>query len=113
MSVPLPAPDGPVTTKTGLPVEEANQLVTLAVGEPTDRLRLTDAALVEQTRCFHAAELRHGHEHVEDLRGRDELGRGEQDLIDLDLPGLQVSFELSALDADIVRPLERLHSLIE
>jgi hypothetical protein len=36
INVPLPAPDGPVTTKTGvddlLPVEEGNQLVTLAVG---------------------------------------------------------------------------------
>ena len=51
--VPLPAPDGPVRTKTGpLPVEEANQLLALAVGEAADRLRLADAALVEQARAF-------------------------------------------------------------
>ena len=69
ISVPLPAPDGPVTTKTGVaaredvlaPVEEGNQLVTLAVGETADRLRLADAALVEQARRLHAAELRDRH----------------------------------------------------
>src|SRR4051794_38819007 len=73
IKVPLPAPEGPVTTKTGLPVEEPNELLALAVGEPTHRLRLTDPALVEQARRLDAPELGHRHEHVEDLRGRHEL----------------------------------------
>jgi hypothetical protein len=49
ISVPLPAPLGPVITKTGsgLPVEEANQLGALALGEAAHRLRLADPALVE------------------------------------------------------------------
>src|SRR3954453_12023753 len=70
ISVPFPAPEGPVTTMTGgLPVEEANQLLALAVGQAPDRLRLADPALVQQTGRLHAPELRHGHQHVEDLRG--------------------------------------------
>src|SRR3954471_13170230 len=92
ISVPLPAPDGPVTTKTGFAattgastmVEEVNQLVALAVGQTADRLRLADAALVEQTRSLHAAELGDRHQHVEDLCGRNELGRLAQDLLDGD-----------------------------
>src|SRR6476620_2280852 len=90
ISVPLPAPEGPVTTKTGFAadtegltvVEEVNQLVALTVGETADRLRLADAALVEQSRGLDAAEFRHGHQHVEDLCGRDELRRLAQDLLD-------------------------------
>src|ERR687886_311726 len=105
MSVPLPAPDGPVTTKTGLLlVEEGNQLVALTVGEAADRLRLADPALVEQTRRLHAAELRHGHQHVEHLRGRHELRWLAQDLLDRDLAGLQVLLQLRPLDSDVVRP---------
>ena len=55
----------------------------------------------------------HGHEHVEDLRRRDELGRIEQDRLDLDDARLQVPLELSAADSDVVRPLQRLHPLVE
>src|SRR5581483_9092668 len=119
MSVPFPAPDGPVTTKTGrvVPslavVEEGNQLVPLAVGESTDRLRLADAALVQKARRLHATELRHGHQHVEDLRGRDVLGRLAEDLLDGDGPGLQVLLQLRTLDADVVRSLQCLHPLVE
>src|SRR6266540_3749611 len=111
--VPLPAPDGPVTTKTGLPVEEANQFLTLAVGEAADRLRLADPALIEQARCLHTAELRHGHQHVEDLRGRDELRRVAQDLLDRNVAGLEVFFELRALDTNVVGSLQRLHALVK
>src|SRR5262249_48060233 len=69
--VPLPAPDVPVTTKTGvLLVEEPNELSPLAVGEATDRLRLADPGLVQKTRGLHPPELGHGHQHVEHLGGR-------------------------------------------
>jgi hypothetical protein len=52
----LPAPEVPVTTKTGvlplLLVEEPNELSSLAVGEATDRLRLADAGLVQKRAAF-------------------------------------------------------------
>src|SRR3954453_11041037 len=115
--VPLPAPDGPVTTKTfpgaRLAVEEANQLVPLTVREAADGLRLADPALVEQARGLDTAELRYRHQHVEDLRGRDELRRLRQNLVDRDVAGLQILLQLSALDADVVRPLQCLHALVQ
>ena len=55
----------------------------------------------------------HRHEHVEDLRGRDELGRVEQDSLDVHAPRLQVSLELCTPHPDVVRPLERFHPLVE
>src|SRR5436305_8823066 len=119
MSVPLPAPDGPVTTKTGLAaflramVEEANQLVALPVGEAADRLRLADAALVEQTGRLDAAELRDRHQHVEHLGGRDVLGWLAEDLLDGHAARLQILLELCTLDPDVVCSLERFHPLIE
>src|SRR6266511_4785779 len=104
ISVPFPAPDGPVTTKTGLPsavaVEEPNQLGALAVGQAPDGLRLADAALVQEARGLHAPELRHRHQHVEHLRRRDVLRRIVEDFLDLDLPHLQVLLYLSPADAD-------------
>src|SRR3954454_15828635 len=116
ISVPFPAPEGPVTTKTGfvvLPVvEEGNQLVPLAVGQAADRLRLADAALVEQARRFHATELRHRHQHVEDLGGGDVLRRLAQDLFDGNRPGLQVLLQLRTLDTNVVRSLEGFHALV-
>src|SRR3954469_3792732 len=118
MRVPLPAPDGPVTTKTGravgLPVvEEANQLVPLTVGEAADRLRLADAALVEQARRLHATELRHRHQHVEDFRSGDVLRRLAEDLLDGHGARLEILLQLRSLDADVIRSLQRLHPLIE
>src|SRR5947209_20605998 len=100
-------------TSGALAVEEANQLLALPVGEPADRLRLADPALVEQARSLHATELRHGHQHVEDLRSRDELRRVAQDLLDRHGPGLEVLLELRALDANVVRSSERLHALVK
>src|SRR4029078_5292452 len=50
ISVPFPAREGPVITKTGwlaVSVEEPNQFGALAVGQPADGLRLADAALVQ------------------------------------------------------------------
>src|SRR5581483_10057604 len=103
--VPFPAPDGPVTTKTGVPsavaVEEPNQLGTLTLGQSTDGLRLADPALVQEPRGLHASELRDRHQHVEHLRGRDVLGRLVEDLLDLDLPHLQVLLQLRPADADV------------
>src|SRR5438876_10152461 len=63
-------------------VEEANQLRALPVGQSPDRFRLADAALVEEARRLHAAELRHRHQDVEHLRGRDVLGRVREDRLD-------------------------------
>src|SRR6478735_2667299 len=115
-SVPLPAPEVPVTTKTGvvepLLVEEPNELSPLAVGEATDRLRLADAGLVQKTRRLHPPELGHGHQHVEHLGGRDVLGWVVQDLVDPCAPHLQVLLELGSLDPDVVRALESLHALV-
>src|SRR5262249_60554827 len=113
-SVPWRALDVPVTTTTRwLPVEEANQLRALPVGEPSDRLRLADAAHVEEARRLYPPELRHGHQHVEDLRGRHVLGRVAQDLLDVDAAVLQVLFQLGPPDANVVRSLERFHALVE
>src|ERR687887_2111468 len=93
-SVPLPAPEVPVTTTTrGLAIEEANQLSALAVREASHRLRLADSAHVEEARRLHPPELRHRHQHVEDLRGRYVLGRVAEDLLDLDAAVLQVLFQ--------------------
>src|SRR5581483_3611401 len=113
ISVPFPAPEGPVTTKTGLPVEEANQLGALAIRQAPDRLRLADPALVEEARGLDAAELRHRHQHVEHLRGRDVLGRGIEDVLDLNLAQLQVLLQLRPAHADVVRPGQSFHPLIE
>src|SRR5207237_5295245 len=89
-SVPLPAPDVPVTTRTGLPVEEANQLGALAVGEAADRLRLADATGVQEACRLHPPEFRHRHQHVEHLRSRHVLRRVAEDLLDRALAVLQI-----------------------
>src|SRR6266516_2706903 len=113
-SVPLPAPDVPVTTRTsGLPVEEANQLGPLPVGEASHRLRLADPAHVQEARRLHPSELRHRHQHVENLRGRHVLGWIAQDLFDLDAPVLQVLLQPRPTDTDVVRSFQRFHPLIE
>src|SRR5262245_11265678 len=114
--VPLPAPEVPVTTKTGvfgpLLVEEPNELSPLAVGEATDRLRLADPGLIQEPRRLHPPELGHGHQHVEHLGGRDVLGWVVEDLVDPRAPHLQVLLELRPLDPDVVRALESLHALV-
>src|ERR687888_2191369 len=95
ISVPLPAPEGPVTTKTDrLPVEEAKQLRPLPIREAADGLRLADPALVQEAGGLDAAELGDRHQHVEDLRRRDPLGRVAEDLLDLHPARLQVLLEL-------------------
>src|SRR5215210_7993338 len=89
-SVLLPSPDVPVMTKTGLTVEEPNELRALAVRQAADGLRLADAALVQEAGRLHAAELRHRHQHVEHLRRRDVLGRVRQDFLDASAAGFEV-----------------------
>src|SRR5919198_781212 len=112
-SVPLPAPDVPVMAKTGLAVEEANQLCPLPLGEAPDRLRLADPARVEKAARLDAPELRHGHQHVEDLRRGHVLGRVAEDLLDPGLTVLQVLLQLRAAHADVVRAPEGVHALVE
>src|SRR5436305_1043531 len=93
ISVPLPAPDGPVTTTTdgfGLSVEELNQLRALPVGEAAHRLRLADPARVQEPRGLHASELRHRHQDVDHLRGLDVLGWAIEDRLDAHASVLQV-----------------------
>ena len=97
-----------------LAVEEPNQLGALSVGEATDRLRLADAARVQEAGRLHPAELGHGHQHVEHLRGRHVLGRVAEDLVDLDKARPSgPSSDWARLHPDVVRPLERLHALVE
>src|SRR5215213_2232203 len=111
-SVLLPSPDVPVMTKTGLTVEEPNELRALAVRQSADGLRLADAALVQEAGRLHAAELRHCHQDVDHLRRLDVLGRGAQDLLDPGGAGLQVLLQPGPPDADVVRPAKRLHPLV-
>src|SRR5438105_325438 len=115
MSVPFPAPDWPVMTKTGagLAVEETNQLGPLPVGQAADRLRLADSTRVQEARRFHPPELRHGHQDVDHLRGRDVVRRVLKDLLDLHPAVLQVFLQLRPLDADVVRALEGIHPLVQ
>src|SRR4051794_792456 len=118
ISVPLPAPDGPVTTTTDgrrrqLTVEEANQLRALPLRQAADRLRLADPARAEEARSFHAPELRHRHQNVDHLRGRHVLGWVAEDRLDPDSAVLEVLLELRAAHPHVVCPLERVHPLIE
>ena len=107
ISVPLPAPEGPVTTMTdgrALPVEEVNQLRALPVRQPADGLRLADAAGVEEAGSLHAAELRHRHQDVDHLRRLDVLRRPAEDGLDPDAPVLQILLQLRPFDTNVVRP---------
>src|SRR5947208_14302756 len=85
-SVPLPAPEVPVTTTTGycssLAVEETNQLGPLAIGETADRLRLADSTRIQEPRRLHPSELRDRHQHVEHFCGRNVLRRIAADRVD-------------------------------
>src|SRR5438270_8688384 len=114
-SVPLPAPEVPVIAITGplLAVEEPNQLRPLPLGEAPDRLRLADPARVEKAARLDAPELRHGHQHVEDLRRGHVLGRVAEDLLDPGLTVLQVLLQLRAAPADVVRAPDGVHALVE
>src|SRR2546423_3772613 len=115
ISVPFPAPDGPVTTITdvGLAIEELGQLGALAIGEAADGLRLTDPARVEEARRLHTPELRYRHQDVDDLCRRHVLGRIVEDRLDSNAPVLEVLFQLRAPYPNVVRSLQRVHPLVE
>src|SRR5436190_13931571 len=120
MRVPLPTPEGPVTTRTPpmrrlrpLAAQVGDQLVPLALGEPADRLAGRDPALREDAIHLHAAVLGDRQEQVEDL-GRGQVLRGvQQEALDLHATRLQIALEPRPAGADLVRALERIHALCE
>src|SRR5205085_2766935 len=72
-----------------------------------------DPALIQEACGLDPPELRDRHQDVEHLRGLHVLRRIAQDLVDLHRPRFEVLLELRPADADVVRPLERLHALVE
>src|SRR4051812_11911468 len=118
MSVPLPTPEGPVTTRTltvsgtpGLAAQVRDELAALALGQAADRLRRRDPALREDAVHLHAPVLRHRQQEVEDLGRLQVLGRIEQEAVDLRAAGLQVPLQRGSARADLVRSLKRIHTL--
>src|SRR3954466_13251094 len=118
MSVPLPTPDGPVTTRTltvfgtpGLATQVRDELAALALGQAADRLRRRDPALGEDAVHLHATVLRHRQQQVEDLGRLEVFRRVEKQPMDLGATGLEVPFEGGSARADLVRPLKRIHPL--
>src|SRR5262245_46520130 len=85
----------------------------LALGEAADRLRRRDPALIEDAVGLHPAVLGNRHQHVDDLRRLDVLGGIHQQGLDLDLVGLEIALQLSALGADVVRPAKSFHPLVQ
>ena len=92
MTVPLPTPLGPDTTKSrpvtagavppGSGGEEVEQLAALAIREPADRLRLADPALRQKPGRLDPAQPRDGHEDVVDLGGQNLFGWLGDDIVD-------------------------------
>src|SRR3954452_9184671 len=116
MSVPLPTPLGPVTTRTligraPLAPEVTDELAALALGQAANRLRRRDPALREDAVHLHAPVLRHGQQQIEDLGGLEVLGRVEQQAVDLRATGLQIPLQGGSARADLVRSLKRVHTL--
>src|SRR2546423_7171440 len=116
INVPLPTPEGPVMTKTlasALAAQQPDQLVALALGQAADGLARRDLALTQDLVDLHAPVLRDGEQHVDDLRGLDELRRLQEQLVDRTPPRLEVALELRALGADLVGALQGIHALNE
>src|SRR4051812_32833456 len=115
MSVPLPTPEGPVTTNTltgrALAPQERDELAALALGQAADRLRRRDPALREDAIHLHAPVLRHRQQQIEDLGRLEVLGRVQQQPVDLRAAGLQIPLEGGSARADLVRSLKRVHTL--
>src|SRR3954466_6050805 len=118
MSVPLPTPEGPVTTSTlnvsgtpGLAAQVRDELAALAVVQAADRLRRRDPALREDAVHLHTPVLRDRQQQVEDLGRLEVLGRVEQQSVDLRATGLEVPLEGGSARADLVRTLKRIHAL--
>src|SRR3954466_4993090 len=117
MSVPLPTPDGPVTTRTltvfgtpGLATQVRDELAALALGQAADRLRRRDPALGENAVHLHATVLRNRQQQVEDLGRLEVLGRVEQQPVDLRAASLEVPLQGGSARADLVRSLKRVHA---
>src|SRR3954467_8222197 len=89
------------------------KLCALALGQSADRLRRRDPALVEDPVRLHPAVLRHGQEHVEDLRRQNVLRRIEEQRMDVRLARLEVLLQLCPGRTNVVGPLEGFHSLVE
>src|SRR3954447_25444401 len=105
MSVPLPTPEGPVTTRTdtaALSAQETDELAALALGQAADRLRRRDPALREDAVHLHAPVLRSRQQQVEDLGRLQVLRRVEQEAVDLRATGLQIPLQGSSARADLV-----------
>src|SRR5262249_56914772 len=104
-------------TKTGgrvrLPVEEPDELGALALRQASNGLRLADPALIEEGGGLDAAELRQGHQNVENLGGRHVFRGIAENVVDAGRAVLEVLLELRPADTNVVRPLERLHALVE
>src|SRR3954451_8872712 len=100
-------------TGSGLAVEEVNQLRALPIRQPTDGLRLADAARVQEAGCLHATKLRHRHQDVDHLRRLDVLRRPAEDRLDPDPSVLQILLQLRPFDTNVVRTTERVHALVE
>src|SRR3954451_1837379 len=133
ISVPFPTPDGPVMTKTfptalmimtvgtaakssanaALLAQLCDEFGALALGEAADGLRRGDPALIQDAVGLHAPVLGHRHQHVDDLRSLDVLRRIHEQRLDLDLVALQVALQLGPLGANVVRPPEGFHPLVQ
>src|SRR5437762_1008603 len=90
------APPVSSSSRTGrpLPVEEPDELGALALRQPSNGLRLADPALIQEPGGLDAAELRYGHQDVEDLRRRDVLRRIAEHVVDVGGAGFEVFFQL-------------------
>src|SRR6185312_15421508 len=123
MRVPLPTPEGPATTNrrllTATPSgwrsgpEEVEQLAALAIRETADGLALADPALRQQARRLHAPEPRHRDQHVVDLCRQHLVRRLGDQVADPHPSRLEVALQLRPPHPYVVRPVERLHALIE
>src|SRR3954453_18504962 len=114
MSVPLPTPLGPVTTRTAtaaLSAQETDELAALALGQAADRLRRRDPALREDAIHLHAPVLRHRQQQVEDLGRLQVLRRVEEQAVDLRATGLQVPLQGGCGRGRLFRSLNRVHTL--
>src|ERR1019366_5810844 len=94
-------------------MQHRDQLCSLALGEPADRLARRDAAVRENLVDLHATVLGDREQHVEDLRRLEEFGRVQEQLMDRVATRLEIAFELRALRANLVRTCQRIHSLVE
>src|SRR4051794_41457223 len=105
MSVPLPTPLGPVTTRTAmaaLSAQVGNELAALALGQAADRLRRRDPALREDAVHLYAPVLRHRQQQVEDLGRLEVLRRVQEQAVDLRASGLQIPLQGGSARADLV-----------